>query len=60
GGAVHLGRAVGVDWTAEVAGQFHTLDVRSFDKPDPALPHPHYTATGRVLYGTLGLEASFR
>ena len=53
------GRAAGVDWAVDVAGQFHSLDDRSFDKPDVALPHAHYVVSGRALFGTFGVEASF-
>ena len=55
-----LGRAIGVEWGLDAAGQVHTLDDRSFDKSNAALPHPHYEVSGDVVYGALGLEAEFR
>jgi hypothetical protein len=60
GGAVKLGRAVGVDWTLDAAGQVHALDDRGFDKGNVALPHPHYEVSGRAVFGSLSLEAEFK
>jgi hypothetical protein len=60
GGAVNLGRAVGVDWRLDAAGQVHVLDDRSFDKSDVALPHAHYEASGHVFFGSLGILAVFK
>lgn len=57
GGGYRFGRLAGIDLSADAAMQLHLLAPRVEDKKSPALPYAHYEVTGRIVYGTLTLEA---
>jgi long-subunit fatty acid transport protein len=59
GGGYHFGRAAGVDWSIEAAGQVHVFQPRSEDKDSPALPYAHFDVGGHIVYGATTLEAAW-
>lgn len=60
GGGYRFGRVVGVDLSAQLAGQLHLLATRLEQKPSPALPHAEYQVGGHMLYGAASIEGVWR
>jgi hypothetical protein len=60
GGGYHLGKALGVDFALDVAGQLHVLAHRVEDKTTASLPYAHFEIGGTVLYGAATLEAAWK
>lgn len=59
GGGYRFGRVLGVEIAADAAAQLHLFNPRATDKGNPALPYAHFEAGGRILYGSITLEAAW-
>lgn len=60
GGGLRLGRAAGVDLTADLALSLHLLAPRQEQKESDSLPFSRYEVAGRLLSGSLTLQGTWR
>lgn len=60
GGGYHVGRALGVDLSLNLAAELHFLEPRLEQKPSAALPYASYEVSGLLLHGATSLEGAWR